>query len=255
MDFVEVKFPGDRAYARPIGDIHVGAKGFTKDSRKLLLENLEWLKEHKHEAFGILMGDVFDVAGRGEKTSPFDSDSREFFTAVEIFKPYAELFVGAISGNHEQRILNQYGIDLTEIFCDRLGIPFLGNMALVRVQVGKREDCNSYWNTYTMCVHHTVGGGGKLGNGLTGVEKLAQVCPSCDVYAGGHNHKLVQGHSRWFVPTATGPQMRKVHFVSCGSYLEYEGYPEQKLYVPGWMGSPRVRFDGRRDQRNVHVSL
>ena len=256
MEFLQVRFPGDKAYALPIGDIHLGDKAFGRQGQEKLRGNLEWLAEHEHEAFGVFMGDVFNVAGRDTKTSPFESDSREIKKGIEFFRPYARLFKGAITGNHERRISNAYGFDPLELFCDALGIPYLGAAAVIRVQVGKRPDSDSYWQSYFMAVHHTTGGGGKIGNSLSGVDKLSQVVPGCDVYCGGHNHQLSTAVRTVYTPTPHGVKPQKVTLVSCGSYLDYpNSYAEAGLYQPGKLGSPRIRFSGVRDHHDLHVSL
>jgi len=50
--------------------------------------------------------------------------------------------------------------------------------------------------------------------------------------------------------------MRKVHYVSCGSYLDYaNSYAEDGMMSPGKLGSPRIRFNGLRDRHDVHISI
>lgn len=257
MDFIEIKVPADKAYCLPIGDIHWGDHAFKRDGKEKLKGNLDWLAEREDHAFGVLMGDIFNVAGRNEKTSPFTSDASEYDEAAEFFAPYAKLFKGAIRGNHEDRIRNQYGFDPLKNFCKETGIPYMGASALLRIQVGQRPgDADWYWQNYYMAVHHTTGGGGTLGNALNSVQKIEKVIGNCDVYAGGHNHQLVTGVRQVFVPTLSGPVPRKVHYVSCGSYLGYrDTYAEDKMFAPGKLGSPRIRFNGLRDRHDVHISI
>lgn len=256
MNYIQVRFPGERAYCLPIGDIHFGDRAFANEGRAKLQGNLDWLREHQDEAFGVLMGDVFNVAGRDTKTSPFETDPNEIIAATRFFEPYASLFVGAIRGNHERRIVDRFGFDPMELFCERLKIPYLGISALIRVQVGKRPDSDWYWQSYYMGVHHTTGGGKTLGSAINAVAAIDKLIAGCDVYAGGHNHQLVTGVRQVYTPTPTGPKLQKVHYVSCGSYLDYaNSYAEEALYAPSKLGSPRIRFSGLRDKHDVHVSL
>lgn len=257
MDFIEVKIGADKAYGLPVGDIHWGDKAFKTVGRNKLKGNLDWLVDNQEHAFGVLMGDIFNVAGRNEKTSPWESDSAEYLEAEEFFKPYAHLFKGAIRGNHEARLVNAYGLDPLQLFCTHLKIPYLGTSALIRVQVGARPDNpNWYWESYYWAIHHTTGGGGSLGNALNSVQKLEKVIGGCDVYAGGHNHQLVTGVRQQYVPTVNGPKMRKVHYVSCGAYLDYaDSYADAAMMAPGKLGSPRIRFSGVRDKHDVHISI
>ena len=213
--------------------------------------------EHGEYSFAVLMGDLFNFAGRQTKTSPFENDAEEVFEAEEFFKPYSKLIKGAIRGNHELRIVNEFGFDPLKGFCKHLDIPYLGSLAVVRIRVGAREE-NPKWyhQNYYMAIHHTRGGGGSLGNALNSPTKLEKVVSGCDVYAGGHNHQLATGVGERFIVGPHGPKLMKVHYVSCGSYLDYENsYAEEIMLTPGKLGSPRIRFSGERDHHDVHISI
>jgi hypothetical protein len=254
MNFVHITVPEAKAYILPIGDIHWGDKAFKRYGREKLRGNLDWAVEH--DAKVVLMGDIFNIAGKDSKTSTYDNNPDEISEASEFFLPYAPIIVGGIRGNHERRIVNNYGFDPMKLFAERIGIKYLGISALLRIQVGKRPDSDSYWNNYYMYIHHTTGGGGTIGNALNAVSKLEGIMPGCDIYAGGHNHQLVTGSQSRYYPTYTGPKQKKVHFVSCGSYLDYpESYAEEGMMRPGKLGSPRIRLNGERDRHDVHISI
>lgn len=256
MKFVHITVPEEKAYILPVGDIHWGDRAFKKTGKEKLQRNLDWAMENEKVTRIVLMGDIFNIAGRMDKTSPYETDPDEISQAGEFFEPYAKLIVGAIRGNHENRLVKNYGFDPLKLFAERIGVPYLGISALLRIQVGARPDSNSYWNNYYMYVHHTTGGGGTLGNALNSVAKLEGIMPGCDVYAGGHNHQLVTGSANRYHPMPSGPVQRKVHFVSCGSYLDYpESYAEEGMMRPGKLGSPRIRMSGLRDKHDVHISI
>jgi len=258
MNYDTIQFDGERAYLLPIGDIHYGDRACSDAARLKLQGNLDWLVEHRHEARAILMGDVFNMAGRLTKTSPFESDPGEIRQAIEFFRPYAPLIVGAIRGNHERRCYEMFGFDPLELFCDQLGIKYWGISAVLKIQVGRRPapESGSFWQTYYVYTHHTTGGGRSLGSALNVVTRLQDIITGCDVYCGGHNHQLVTGVKTVFQATANGPKDQKVHFVSCGSYLGWEeSYAEEAMMAPSKLGSPRLRFSGVRNHHDVHISI
>jgi len=94
MNYIQVKSPvsGPTGYHR---DIHFGDRAFANEAHQAP-GNLDWLKEHQHEAFGLLMGDVFNIAGRDTKTSPFETDPGEIIASHQVLRAYAHLFIGAI---------------------------------------------------------------------------------------------------------------------------------------------------------------
>lgn len=259
MKQINVQCPSDKYYLLPIGDIHIGDKAFGGEGYDKLMGNLEWASNHADECGIFLMGDIFNCASRISKTSPFESESgqTEFDKAVEIFEPYRELIIGAIRGNHEHRMVDQFGFDPLAALCGRLNIPYQGITATIKVQVGvRKENPNWYENTYYVAAHHSRGGGGTLGNSLNRATLLERLVTGCDVYMIGHNHQLSHGCRKVFQPTPTGIKERKVHYVSCGAYLTYENsYAEEAMMAPGKLGSPRIRFSGERDHHDTHISI
>lgn len=256
MKLVTTTFPGEFCYILPVGDCHWGDKAFKKVGLRKLQENLDWAMTHQEHTALVIMGDLFNIAGRNEKTSPFESDPEEVLEAQEFFRPYAHLIKGAVRGNHERRMVNNYGIDPLKVFCFNLQIPYLGASGILQVRVGKRPEENWYWQTYYLAIHHSTGGGGKIGNSVSNATKLQDIFEGCDAYLIGHNHNLATAVKTVYYPTSAGIKERKVHFVSCGSYLSYDGsYAEDGMLAPTKLGSPRLRLDGRRDKHDLHISI
>lgn len=273
MRYLRCSVRAECSYLIPIGDLHLGDKAFGKVGRKKLQGYLSWVKQHSNARI-FLMGDVFNVASRISKTSPFESRSEEYQEAAAIFKPVAKQIVGAIDGNHEARMLQMFGYSPLQALCAQLEIPYCQWSAVIEMNVGGTDAPRAHgahWNTYFVYCHHTTGGGGTLGGALNRSVKLQEIVQGIDVYCGGHNHNLATGQRTVFLPYPAGGRViqKKVSYVDCGSYLDYEdSYAEQGMYVPGKLGSPRIRFQGYRHveagasqgamdnpSRDVHVSI
>ncbi len=249
MNFTAVTFPKkfDHAYLIPIGDVHLGSTAFGERGRKLLMGYLNWVKERPNARI-FLMGDIFDVATRTSPTPPSESSPTEYMEALDVFAPYAKQIIGGIPGNHSLRLKNYCGYDLMEHFCRTLGIQYLGLSAVMRIDVRAQ----SYFGYF----HHSTGGGGSLGSALNRATKLQDIMQGVDYYCIGHNHNLVNGCRTVYQPNkfGTGIEERRLHYIDCGSYLDYPGsYAEQMMLTPGKLGSPRLRFDGTK--HDLHVSL
>lgn len=249
MRQLTVKVDTDAAYVLPIGDLHIGDHAFQEVGWAKLQENLEWaLVDAKHPVRIVLMGDIFNIAGRDTKTSPFESNPDEIFQAEDIFKPYASIIVGAIRGNHEARMVNQFGYDPLKLMCRHLDIPYLGVSGVLRFEVGTPAQ------VYNLAMHHSTGGGGSIGNALNSATRLESVYTGCDAYLVGHNHQMATGVQERYYPTANGIQVRKVTYLCCGSYLAYaDSYAEAGMMKPGKMGSPRLRLNGLH--HDLHTSV
>jgi hypothetical protein len=263
MKFLSTTITAPHAYLIPIGDIHLGDRAFGKVGRKKLKGYLDWVAQTPNARI-FIMGDVFNVAGRHTKTSPFESSASEYTEARDWFWPVRKQILGAIDGNHEARVLDAFGYSPLQGFCALLEIPYCGWSAVLEMKVGVRRT-----NTYYGYMHHTTGGGGSLGGALNRVTKLEHIIQGMDFFCGGHNHQLAAGVQTVFVPESRAKRMvqKKVTFVDCGSYLDYDGsYAEKGMMRPGKLGSPKLRLQGYRgnntnrpkahdSSHDVHVSL
>ncbi len=248
MKFHTVDFgKADAGYLIPIGDLHLGSTSFSAKGLKLLMGYLDWVKERPNARI-FLMGDIFDVATRASATSPFESSSTEYNRAVDLFAPYAKKIVGAIRGNHCQRLLNYSGYDPMEQFAKILKIPYMGLSTVLRLTVRQQA--------YYGYMHHSTGGGGSLGSALNRAVKLQDIVQGVDFYCIGHNHQLVNGSRVVYAPNQEGTAIeeRRLWYIDCGSFLDYpESYAEMMMLSPGKLGSPRIRLDGKK--RDIHVSM
>ena len=70
MKIIKELIPYNTVYVVPFGDIHLEDKYFTKKSEKKLKEQIDWVKKRPN-ARAFITGDIFNVATRASKTSPF----------------------------------------------------------------------------------------------------------------------------------------------------------------------------------------
>jgi len=89
-------------YLYAIGDVHIGDKGFTKESEEKLKGYIDFIRKTPN-AFCVLQGDVLNNATRLSKSSPFEQNmdlKEQIEKAVELFKPIKHKILGSINGNH-----------------------------------------------------------------------------------------------------------------------------------------------------------
>lgn len=256
MQVVSLDIPQDHGYLIPIGDLHRGDRHLTASGLNKLKGYLDWVMGRPN-AFIFLMGDLLNVASRTSKTNPFESDSDEYAKSVKLFLPYKERIVGCITGNHEQRMYKDYGFNPLQPFCSELGITYCGYSAALRIRVGKRRDRkNEYWQLYWGFAHHGNGGGGTMGAALNKKVKLQEIVHGMDFYMAGHDHQLIVGSRNVLLPKRDTIEHQRVHYIDTGSFLDWNhSYAEEAAMPISKQGSPRLRFDGRQKQHDLHVSL
>jgi len=258
MRYGESRIAADFAYVLVISDTHIGDAAFEDEGYSKLCENIEWVhKEPNARVF--LNGDILNVATRLSASTPFQQTrnlQQQVEFAVKIFTPIKDKIVGAISGNHEQRLQDFVGYCPLSTVCHLLGVQYFGYSAVINFLVGKESRGRGSKIAYTGYFHHTTGGGATPGGKINRVDKLRQLICNCDFYVGSHNHHLG-------VMPVTTRSVDVVHkriivlrqlLIDSGSYLEWDdNYSEAKMFPPAKMGSPRIRLDGRK--KDCHVSI
>jgi hypothetical protein len=256
MKVITCEIADDEAFIVPIGDIHRGDKGFTKESWKKLNEIILWVKE-KPNARVFLNGDLLNTATRQSKTAPTDQNedlATQKDWVVNTFSEIKHKILGAVSGNHEQRIEDFCGDNPMRDVCYRLDIPYCGYSAVINFKVGWREALKKNNIQYTIFSHHTTGGGHTIGSKMNRVEKLRLLCHNADIIFGSHNHMLgaVPVISPEFNAYANKMVNRTQLLVDCGGYLMWDNsYAERKALEPVKLGSPIIRLDGKIKEMKI----
>ena len=265
MDVKAFKFNQNDIYLVPIGDIHLGDTAFTAESRKKLIGYVKWIKETPN-AYAFLMGDLINCATLNSPSNPFCEDvpnvNQQMNQVVEILTPIKHKILGAITGNHEERLEKYSGYNPTGSICQSLGIYYFKSSAVVILRLGCRKGKNSR-ASFIGYFHHTTGGGSTIGGKMNRSAKLREMVSNCDFYCGGHNHSLSCSHNVIFKVNETTEKIE--HFrqmiVTTGGYLDYpDSYAEAKMLPPLKVGSPRLHLFIKRDaadevKKDIHVSL
>ena len=218
-----------------IGDVHYGSP---QCDTKRFLAMLRYCLINK--IYVLLMGDLIEVGTKGsvgagvyEQESITDS---QFEKMVEMLRPLAKrrLILGLLRGNHEARVYNDCGVDLSKAFARELGVKYLGDACWNQFKVGKQ--------IYTIYSLHGRTGSRFDGTALLAIERISTSF-FADMVCMGHTHKCV--NSIVLIQRAVGGQVteHKKHLLITGAYLKYDGGYGQTLGLPiSKLGSPKVKF-------------
>ena len=241
--------PGRKGYASIIfwGDIHYGHPQCEIDRAMAMLDYCI-----ENGVYVIGMGDLLECGTRlsigdsvyKQKLNP--QGQMEFM--LEALRPIAEsgLLLGPHSGNHEDRISNMTGLNLTKNMCRELKVPYLGGAMWHKLRVGKTN-----YSLYTM---HGAGGAQFV---HTKLGRAVQIANNfwCDVFAMGHLHaKACEPIERQRINLRNKTvEQFKMYVVLTGSYLTYDrSYAQVKGYSPATIGSPKIQLYA--DRRRIHGS-
>ena len=262
MDKAYHEILAERIYLYPIGDVHIGDKNCDYDK---LMEYIEWIAvpPDKIPRYVILTGDWCNTATRSGVSSIHDQNltlTEQMNKAVEILTPIADKVLGAVCGNHEDRLQKEAGFDPMRNICERLGVPYFGYSGIVHVKVISARAARAHKRVpeYVIYVHHTTGGGATLGGKINRVEKLSYIVDDADIYIGAHNHFEVLGKSGIYSYDKKLKEIikRERVFVDAGGFLKWEGsYAEAKQLPPGGTGCPRLELDGEKKMAQANIFM
>lgn len=237
----------------PFGDMHYGSNNFNKE---LFIENLEWAWDNKN-VYIIGMGDWLEAAtrysvGAGvyDQKTPTGNQLNEI---VDFFKPFADegRLLGITNGNHEDRIYNATGVDVTRVMATMLHVPYFKNGGFFKIRVGDGRAGIAY---------HIYATHGSSGATLphTKIKRCLDLATfiDADIYLMGHVHdeQVLTQEYQCIDNRNKKILKRNKYFVLTGHYLEWtDSYAQMKSMRPSKQGTPKVKLG--QDEFRVRISL
>jgi len=244
-----VKLGHQKVFIEPLGDLHVGNLGFVEEKLKKRVNAIA--KERNR--YWIGMGDYIEAiyptsGGITDKRFTHKHIDRRFLTpedqidyVVKLLEPIKHKCFGLLTGNHEWKLEDRYGINITKMIADRLGVDAFGPMAFIRLFL---KGMKTPIIIFTLHGHYT---GRKTGGALNKITDLASYFDA-DIYFMGHVHKRLV-HKEDCI-TVQGNEIIQATrlFALTGSFLRsyslgVETYVERKALPPGRIGTITVRVD------------
>ena len=230
------------------GDLHLGYPTCNVVKAQSMID---WAIREK--AYVLLMGDLLEC---GTTRSIGDSIYRQSLNPQEqmemmiaILTPLADTgrIIGLHSGNHEQRITKDSGIDISKVMARILNVPYLSYACWSLLKVG-----NIY---YTLYSSHGTSGSILEHTKLNAVIKMSHIVRA-DIVAYGHTHGLdVATKITQYVDLRHKTVKEfKTYCVLTGAYIMWDrSYGQEKGYGIPKIGSPKAKLRG--DKKDVHFSL
>ena len=232
---IKVKIENEENYLRlyVLSDLHIGDS--LCDIKKIK-EVVDFIKKDRN-MYVILLGDILNTALANSKSDIYSevmniSEAQKL--AVELLSPIKDRILAMVSGNHENRVWRETGLDLSLWMAEKLGCEDkyrLGGLALT-VDFGKTPKNRKY--RLKIFGQHGSRGGRKLGGPLSAVEEMDGIVSNADIYIMGHTHQSVQGERRVYQFNSQGNlEVQHKCYFNVPAFLKYGGYGYEKGYKPG----------------------
>lgn len=225
MKLKTFKINKDKLNIYPIVCWHVGAK---QSSRKFIDFVISKIKNDPLARW-IYMGDAGECVTKTSKGNIYEqlsSPGDQLREAAELLEPIKEKGLFGIRGNHGNRIDKDAGVGWDELFCSRVGLPYLGVSALVSIGMKKRS--------LSLYVHHGSSGSITPGGKMQAGHK-PEMLVDADIILTAHTHACGEAwpqHHRAYLDRHAGSvRWKSSKLFVCGSaYDSRSGYAEEKMY-------------------------
>lgn len=241
-DFLPIKVQFDEKKYKeltivPLGDVHYGSKEFN---------SVRWHKAVKRiqddpNCYCVLLGDMIDNGLKNSLTNVYEQtatprEQKEWITAE--LTPIKDKILAAVGGNHERRSVRETSFDVMFDIMVRLGIEdrYRQGIAFLSVSFSnfKKTGEKKARTYYHFAITHGAGGGQSptsIGNRLL---NFGLSLNGVDCLIVGHTHKpLTFPASRLVFDTRNRfIEVEKFTVVVAQSFLDYGGYPVEKMLLP-----------------------
>ena len=221
----------------PICDLHYGSRQFMGKKWDAFVSRIC----SENNSYIVVAGDLMNNALKSSVSNVYEETCRpaeQKRWLAEQLEPIKGKILCGCGGNHERRSTKDADDDpLYDVFC-KLDVEerYRENAAFLILRIGGGDNSKTSKTrpTYTFCVTHGSGGGMYIGSSGNKLERYGSIIDGLDCLVTGHTHKPLTfpvGKLR------IDPQNKKVSqtqftVVQATSWLEYGGYPIQKMLTP-----------------------
>jgi len=233
----------------PISDAHYGNHLF---SLKHFRRTVNYI-EANDDVVTFLNGDLCEAVTKNslgdiykQKMTP--QEQRDWI--ISMLLPIKHKILGMVTGNHERRIYNETGVDLSLDIAKALSVPYRPSGMLLKISFGSGNDRHPdkpyvFWGYFT----HGYGGARTKSAKAIKAERLATFlessfyCMSHDHVANASPSTYLKPDPRTHVDKVSGFEVGKVTalrkmeiktnaYLKWGDYAEMGGFPPTDLYTP-----------------------
>lgn len=240
------------AVVYPLADVHLGAQGSDSQAFYELIQQIAC----EPNSYVTIQGDLIDNGTRNsvtdifKATMPPSQQKREMAKALE---PIRDKILCLLPGNHCRRSGKDADDDPMYDIAAKLDLEdrYREDMAFIRIALGRNHTRSSNGKPYSYMLSctHGAGGGALPGAGINRADRFMQSMDGVDVFIHGHTHRpyCLRG-SKLVVDMRNKRVTRRPTLTMCaGSWLDYVGYPVEKMLSPtAQAGANKLVLHGTR---------
>lgn len=244
----------------PLADAHYGSQEFNE---------VRWHKALKRiyddpHCFAVIVGDLIDNATRNSVTNIFQATCSPKAQKEWLYNELkcladAGKILAAVGGNHERRSGRDADDDPMYDVMVRLGIEevYRPTIAFMQTKFTREIDGKEHHRSDAVfAITHGAGNGQYIGSSANRVQTFATAVEGIDCIITGHTHKPLTFPVSKLVFDGRAKTVLQKQFtvVVASSFLDYGGYPVEKLMPPTAHAATEIQLtyyqsDGRMELR------
>ena len=205
----------------------------------------------------FLNGDLLEAVTKASKGDVYTqklTPQEQRDDVVDMLMPIRNKVLGVTTGNHENRIYNETGVDLTADIATALGAPYRAEGMLFKLSFGSvNEGHNDKPFVFWSYITHGYGGARTKSAKAVKVERVGTWIPRCDWLAMSHDHVVNIAPDVDFVPDNRGTISKdgflsgkitahRKMLVKTNAYLRWGGYAEMGGFPPSDLTTPLIQL-------------
>ena len=226
-------------------------------SVKHFSRTVEFIHNKDNNCYCFLNGDMCESSIRTSKGDIYrqvgtPQDQRNWI--IETLLPIKDRILGVTTGNHEERINRETGIDISKDIAEALGVPYRPEGMLFKISFGdynNRTKGKPY--VFWAYISHGYGGARTKSAKAVKVERMSNWIHA-DLYAQSHDHVVNVAPDVYLMPDNRGTLDEKTGFISgrvtahremlikTNAYLKWGGYAEFLGFPPTDLATPLVKL-------------
>ena len=253
----------------PLGDIHVGSKGFVEEE---FLKILDWIQEN--DCYVILMGDYGEFITKNDRRHDYHQADRKMYSPDKQFRyirdallPIKDKVLCVLAGNHEYSHWMYQSTDYGNWLALELGKKYCPDVAYIRIKMHRKTGAKATQRrNLNLLATHGYTGARTDAYKVKVIQDMKNIIPSCHGYLMGHVHRLGEALPTTHLWVDNREKIRDFnqYYYFTGSYVKsydvekgyveeevFTNYAARKGYAPTTIGSPIISAKPNRGESRL----
>ena len=243
----------------PLADAHYGSREFNETRWHNAIRRIQ----DDPDCYTVLVGDLLDTATKSSVSDVYEAtcnirEQKEWLR--NELSPIRDRILAAVGGNHERRIGRETSLDILYDVLVMLGKEevYRPNICFMQLKLtypskDRQKTVDKTRCEWKFAITHGSGGGQYIGSSANRAQNFSLSLEGLDCLITGHTHKPVAFPVGRLAFDQGRILQRQYYVAVASSFLDYGGYPVQKMLPPTAHTTTEIVLQYSRDKSSIRV--